>query len=635
MRRKRRKRALSEMQVGLNLSKELAEDVAVAQARVFEPLDAFLAPLELERDEVLRDGNCLFHAVIKQWSKLGIELPFTPDADSLRTRVVNHLRRSPELFANYFSHENVALHGDFSSYLEHMEISGEWCDELCLIGLVDRFKAPIVLFKTDCAIAGKQWNPVSGAECDYPAIQLCLAEQFHFDAVKAVGSDVVVPPRKCKRKPAAAAPLVAYGADAWRGFGDNRNTRKYTCAETDIAEGEKESFFRAAMDPIPAGGVLATAILETTCTRHWDVFRRYVNWLITDFKAPDTAWPVTVADVLRKDLLQDYFNSLRGSQLAASTAKSIFHSFCVVIEVMVKHLEARKLERGSKARKKQMRAANNLSKFVRRIGKNLCQWLAGEGAKPPPIGSMDNRKDPLTLKQMLKNRIKYIRSSRRLKRKISKCTGDVSYMRFRLARRRAALVANDFLMESCARIGTVRRFVFARTLKYRSDQERLCFSQQGTASSVGKSVRNHRLRRGLKDLRITFSFRTSRRATRFIVRDLQVLNAYVCPGEAPWKDVDRNLNPPNREGEDCFSLFSGWCADPSAFRRLVQQVTKTTSDELRGAVIDVMKVSCVQHGFHPDAIQFFAGKAREIQIKHYGELQSEGFQEFRNGILGF
>ena len=52
------------------------------------------------------------------------------------------------------------------------------------------------------------------------------------------------------------------------------------------------------------------------------------------------------------------------------------------------------------------------------------------------------------------------------------------------------------------------------------------------------------------------------------------------------------------------------------------KVTKLRPNELRGANIDDMKLRAAESKLHP--VQFFAGKTKEIQTKHYTASAGEG-----------
>ena len=74
-------------------------------------------------------------------------------------------------------------------------------------------------------------------------------------------------------------------------------------------------------------------------------------------------------------------------------------------------------------------------------------------------------------------------------------------------------------------------------------------------------------------------------------------------------------------GEDAIPLFV-WMGDARSFRRRVAKVTKLRPNELRGANIDDMKLRAAESKLHP--VQFFAGKTKEIQAKHYTASAGEG-----------
>lgn len=209
--------------------------------------------------------------------------------------------------------------------------------------------------------------------------------------------------------------------------------------------------------------------------------------------------------------------------------------------------------------------------------------------------------------------------------------GDVEYMRYRLAYKKAALLANDMLMESTERVGTIRRFVMGRTLKWRSrdPDAPLCFRASGPAGGVSKMARKHRLKRGLAELRKEFSPATSGRFRRYLLRSLPTARA--------WRERDgwsETLDPPAREGETAFGLFS-WVPDPSAFRRAVEAVTRCNSNQVRGAVVDELIRNCGPGTVPVQAVMFFSGKTKEVHNKHYTALATPEFENMRRSTLPF
>lgn len=58
----------------------------------------------------------------------------------------------------------------------------------------------------------------------------------------------------------------------------------------------------------------------------------------------------------------------------------------------------------------QRRRGRKLLDRVKLLGKNLQAYLAGEGAALPPIGDVDDAADPLTLQEMLANRLKFCKA---------------------------------------------------------------------------------------------------------------------------------------------------------------------------------------------------------------------------------
>ena len=57
------------------------------------------------------------------------------------------------------------------------------------------------------------------------------------------------------------------------------------------------------------------------------------------------------------------------------------------------------------------------------------------------------------------------------------------------------------------------------------------------------------------------------------------------------------------------------------------------SNDLRGAITDQMKLRAAEFRLHPDAIHWFVGKAKDIQIKHYQGLAGEGLAAMQEQLF--
>lgn len=83
--------------------------------------------------------------------------------------------------------------------------------------------------------------------------------------------------------------------------------------------------------------------------------------------------------------------------------------------------------------------------------------------------------------------------------------------------------------------------VFGRTLRFRTGKDNICWLPHGKASNVGKSVRQHRLKRGLAGLRKTFTTATTKRYNTYVAKYL--------PKMVEHTQIDEALDPEMREGE--------------------------------------------------------------------------------------
>ena len=68
-----------------------------------------------------------------------------------------------------------------------------------------------------------------------------------------------------------------------------------------------------------------------------------------------------------------------------------------------------------------------------------------------PVGDTDNDPNPLSLEDMLANRSKFVRLAAGFRDRVRECSGDTAYMRYRLGRKKALILATDMMMYSLER----------------------------------------------------------------------------------------------------------------------------------------------------------------------------------------
>ena len=110
----------------------------------------------------------------------------------------------------------------------------------------------------------------------------------------------------------------------------------------------------------------------------------------------------------------------------------------------------------------------------------------------------------------------------------------------------------------------------------------------------------------------------------FIKHHVRRVRSHVLGNEDAVSDV---MHPPLEDGEDAFAVFQWW--PKRAFGCSVAHVTRATSNSVRGAVEDALKsnaaVGC--HPIHPDVVQHYVGKRRNVSTKHYQAAGQTGVYE--------
>ena len=86
------------------------------------------------------------------------------------------------------------------------------------------------------------------------------------------------------------------------------------------------------------------------------------------------------------------------------------------------------------------------------------------------------------------------------------------------------------------------------------------------------------------------------------------------------------------EGGVCKHLFK-WMGDATVFRKAVRAVTNENSDNVRGAVTDALLLSAGEFKVHPDAVQFYSGKTKGVQLRHHEATLGHEFQLLLDSIL--
>ncbi len=142
------------------------------------------AGLSYRQPPTPKDGNCLFHAISDQLSRLGKP---SQTASQLRTGVVNFLRSNPTTPDGIHFRELVN-HSGWETYLRRMSMDGEWGDYIALLGLVNMLEIPVAVVSS---LGEEGLNIISptathdAAEADFDSIALLGHEaESHFHSLQ-------------------------------------------------------------------------------------------------------------------------------------------------------------------------------------------------------------------------------------------------------------------------------------------------------------------------------------------------------------------------------------------------------------------------------------------------------------------
>ena len=406
---------------------------------------------------------------------------------------------------------------------------------------------------------------------------------------------------------------------------------KKVCDEAKFVDGAWEHYTRAACNSVTEGGVLGRIITLCTAANHWQCLRTFVT-VIGLKDAPDGS--IDPQQILTRANIETFFKHVqasptaRGTAYMPSTVKTMTSSLVVLVVIFVKH--------GTRGqgitRKQQHRVGRVRVARVRALGKSARQHVAGEGAALPPVGVVDDQDEALALPAMQLNRVRFVtKRMANLKKRTARArlagasAHKVQYMKLRYSKMKAALLANDFMMQTTERIGTVHKLVYGRTVKRMKTADGIaCWRPVGPASRVGKTEATKRMQRGYAGRRKILSQAWTDKLDNFIKHHLRRVRLHFLGNENAACDV---LHPQLRDGEDAFALFHWW--PKRAFGRAVAQVTRATSNNVRGAVEDALKSNAALGGnpIHPDVVQYYVGKRRDVSIKHYQAAGQTGVYE--------
>ena len=215
----------------------------------------------------------------------------------------------------------------------------------------------------------------------------------------------------------------------------------------------------------------------------------------------------------------------------------------------------------------------------------------------------------MTLEQMLEKRQRYIsvrlRNFQDKLKKLPRTDPNIEYMRVKLARMKAGVLATDFILYTCERIGTAHRLVYGRRIKTLPSGVTVYVP---SGAMPDKRAKQQRLSRHNTLVKKTLTKNFSFRLDQYIRKHLPILRQY-------YKFED-NLVPPLREGEDAFSLFGMF--EDSYFRKaVVKPVTGATSNDLRAAVEHELKSRAEGKKFNLNVIQHHVSHKETTSISSY------------------
>jgi len=382
-----------------------------------------------------------------------------------------------------------------------------------------------------------------------------------------------------------------------------RLKHKNVSDESALAAGERERWFQSVTNSIAQGGSYGRVLSSVTAELHWRAVKNMAFFL-----KPDE--PVKVEELLTLANLTAFLGhwerckSARGEHYHPKTIALISRSIgCLAVVFLGK----RALREGE-TRKQCLRKLRTFQKSRKELTKSVMNKLAMAGGGLP--ARVEDILPPKSLQDALACREKYCIGTQKLSDRIKKLQvelGDeacekLTYMKFRLARRKAGILATDFLLYTNERLETIRKLVYGRQIKT-LDAGNTVYAPLG----VNPDKRSTRQRQAREHfvMRKTLSQAFGLRLKSYINHHLPVLREY-------YGHVDE-LNPPLHAGEDSFQLFGMFKVD--VFRRtVVLPVTKQNSNDLRAHMECTLKAA----GTIPkELVQHHVGHGEKTSLRHY------------------
>ena len=137
------------------------------------------AGLSYRQPPTPKDGNCLFHAMSDQLTRMGKP---SQTASQLRTAVVSFLRSNPTT-PDGIHYREFVNHGGWETYLQRMSIDGEWGDYIALPGLVNMPHIPVAVVSS----LGED-----GLNIIYPATSATQSNEANFQSIALIGHEAEI-----------------------------------------------------------------------------------------------------------------------------------------------------------------------------------------------------------------------------------------------------------------------------------------------------------------------------------------------------------------------------------------------------------------------------------------------------------
>ena len=384
-------------------------------------------------------------------------------------------------------------------------------------------------------------------------------------------------------------------------------------AEVDLGHGEKDYW-------------LSHRPKSKTAARQWRDYRNYVGKLLRLLGADAPDKPIKAVSILTTEFLDKFYEDLKtkcsskGSRYCQSTITKTTWSLTSICKVMLPEDSSSKMVRHVRGLSKKTKLALSKGSDQKTIVEKKTKLaLSQRSDKRNIVKKVQKRSKADTLNRMLTNRQQFLADTSKLKAKVKQLSDEGRHSEakkamFRLAERKASLLANLFILETGETARSAYRLKLGENIKYVDDESyKMVFKPGGLTMSeaLGSSgLSNLSCRSDLK----TLSERFGKQLWLYQEKFLRHL------AEKCQRQVQDSL---------LFDAFS----EKKFNRRVLLPVMKATTKRLRQVWKAALKSEAVRVGLTTGYIDWHFKEQKSVKRSGYTLQEKLQLQELVENVL--